>query len=108
MWLSNGCWPLKEQEHIAVLVGNSFCIGNVQKCYLECADVLLMKSVNVRGQQSLSHWVDDVSAKPSSIPKESVLPMRPVFETKGSRKTLKLFLVNLDLIKQLVESLDLS
>ena len=50
----------------------------------------------------------DVSAKPSSIPKESVLPMRPVFETKGSRKTLKLFLVNLDLIKQLVESLDLS
>ena len=108
VWLSNGCWPLKEQEHIVVLVGNSFCIGNVQKCYPECADILFMKSVNVRGQQPLSHWVDNVSAKPSSIPKESILPLRPVFETKGSRKTLKLFLVNLDLIKQFVESLDLS
>ena len=106
-WFSSGCWPLKEHEHIVVLVGDSFCIGDVKQCHQECADVLLMKSVKVRGQLPLSHWANDDSAKPTTIFKESILPLRPVFEVKGSRKTLKLFLVNFDIIKQFVESLEL-
>ena len=105
VWLSDGCWPPKEQEQVVVLVEDSFGIGTVQKCFEEGAEVLLMKSIRVRGQHPLSHWVDDSSAKSSSIKKESILPLRPVFEVRGSRKTLKMFLVNLDLIKQFVESL---
>ena len=106
-WFSSGCWPLKEHEHIVVLVGDSFYIGDVKQWHQECADVLLMKSVKVRGQLPLSHWANDDSAKPTTIFKESILPLRPVFEVKGSRKTLKLFLVNFDIIKQFVESLEL-
>ena len=69
VWLSDGCWPPKEQEQVVVLVEDSFGIGTVQKCYEEGAEVLLMKSIRVRGQHPLSHWVDDSSAKSSTIKK---------------------------------------
>ena len=100
-WLANGCWPLKENEQVVVLVGKSFCIGTAEKCHKDNADVLLMKPVDVRGYPRLSHWVVDFSAATTYTPKESILQLRPVMELKGGRKTLKFFIANMDLIKQL-------
>ena len=103
--LLNGSWPLIEKEQVVVLLENSFVVATVDKCHLNHAELHFMKSVNTRGHPALSHWVTDSSTKTVPTPRESVLELRPILELKGtSRKTLKFFLVNLDILLQFIES----
>ena len=60
-WLLNGCWPLKEQDHVIALTDDGFLIG----------------------QQALSHQIVDATAETSLLPKDSVLKVRPILEPKG-------------------------
>ena len=90
-----------------VLLEKSFVVATVDRCHLDHADLRFMKSLNVKGYSALSHWVIDPSAKTISTPKESVIMLRPILELKGrSRKTLKFFLVNLDVLLQFIQSLN--
>ena len=61
-WLSNGYWPLREQENVVVLVKDSFLTAVVEQCFPNQAEIRLMKSVTVRGKPTLSHWADDATA----------------------------------------------
>ena len=108
VWLSNGCWPPKTQEQIVVLIETGFAIGAVEKCCGDEAEVCLMKSVIVRGHPSLSHWIIDDGAEKIIAPKVSILPIRPVLQMKGRKKSLKFFLTNLELIQEFIRSLHSS
>ena len=103
VWFQNGCWPLNRQEQVVILIEKDFAIGVIEKCYEETADVCLMRSISVRGHPNFSHWivVDDNAEKVS----ESILQIRPVFQMKGRKKSLKFLLSNLDVIQQFVQSL---
>ena len=104
-WLLNGCWPLKEQEHVVVLFDDSFLLAIVEKGLSDHAEVKFMKSVNVRGHPALSHWIMDSTAEVSNAPKDSILRVRPILEPKGSsRKTLKFCLENHEAINQFIQS----
>ena len=103
-WFSNGCWPPKIQEQVVLLIDSSFAIGTIEKCHGEEADVNLMTPINVRGHNKLSHWVVD-GEKKITAPKASILPIRPVLDMKGRKKSLKFYLVNLELIQEFIGAL---
>ena len=48
-WLLNGCWPLREQEHVVVLTQDSFLIAVVEQCFPNQAEIWFMKSVTMHG-----------------------------------------------------------
>ena len=79
-WLLNGCWPLKEEEHVIALTDAGFLIANVDKCLNDQAELHFLKPLKVRGQPALSHWIVDATAETLLLPKESVLKVRPILE----------------------------
>ena len=107
-WFSNGCWPPKNHEQVVVLIETSFAIGTIEKCHEEGADVSLMSPITMRGHKHLSHWIVDDGEKKVTAPKASILPIRPVLSVKGRKKSLKYFLVNLEIIQEFIEALNAS
>ena len=107
-WYMNGCWPPHPQEQVIVLINDSFCLATIEKSDNDSAEVIFMKSMKVRNHPPLAHWVIDDSGSKASIERESVLHIRPILEVRGHRKTSKLFLSNLDVIQQFIESLKLQ
>ena len=60
--LLNSCWPLREQEHVVVLIQDSFLIAVVEQCFPNQAEIRFMRSVTMHGKPTLSHWADDATA----------------------------------------------
>ena len=103
-WFLNGGWPLKEQEQVIVLLEEGFSIGTVEQADDKTAILVLMKSLNFRGSSPFLHWTIDSAASPITVGRESILPLRPILETKGSRKRIHFQLMNLELIDQFIGS----
>ena len=100
--LLSGFWPLQAEEQIVVLSDKGFLVATVDKCNESKVDVRCMRTESLRGYPDKSVWVADPLAGLVSVPKESVVRVRPLLEIKGSsRRNLKFILSNLELIQKL-------
>lgn len=98
----SGSWPLQAEEQIVVLSDTGFLVATVDRCYESSVDVRCLRTEPLRGYPEKSVWVGDPLASLVSVPKESVLMVRPLLEMKGSsRRNLKFILANLELIQKL-------
>ena len=86
--LLSGFWPLQAEEQIVVLSDTGFLVATVDKCHESKVDVRCLKTGSLRGYPEKSVWVVDPLASLVSVPKESVLMVRPLLEMKGSSSFL--------------------